>query len=170
MSIDAVESAHTYLRSDVDDWNTVYDNSKQLINFKKNNKKSYMTLSVHSSVSWLSLYRFYDVWKLYNKDVDNIKANIVLGPDEYAIDQLPKEELIKAHMFYLKKYNKHKKGVRAKPLKILADYLEGCISHASRDRNNIIKAIAKQKEIDQLRKQSLFNTFPEWKHLENYNG
>ena len=118
MSIDAVESAHTYLRSDVDDWNTVYDNSKQLINFKKNNKKSYMTLSVHSSVSWLSLYRFYDVWKLYNKDVDNIKANIVLGPDEYAIDQLPKEELIKAHMFYLKKYNKHKKGVRAKPLKM----------------------------------------------------
>lgn len=170
MSIDAVESAHTYLRSDVDDWNTVYDNSKQLINFKKNNKKSCMTLSVHSSVSWLSLYRFYDVWKLYNKHVDTIKANVVLGPDEYAIDQLPREELIKAHIFYSKKYNKHKRNVRAKPLKMLADYLEGCVSHASRDQGNIIKAIAKQKEIDQLRKQSLFDTFPEWKHLENYNG
>ena len=164
MSIDATGDAHKYLRSGVDDWNTVYENSLKLLEYEKNNKG--MKLSIHSSVSWQSLYRYYDVWELYkHTNVKNITMNPVQWPEHMAINILPMPDLEKAWTFYTKKYNENKQHRLGQSLKDLADYISGCIKNHTYDSNLLRTAIQTQYRHDRQRNQSLFSTFPEWKHL-----
>ena len=180
MSIDAIGDAHTYLRSDADDWNVVYENSKTLIEFLKSNPyskgtKKGMELSVHSSVSWFSLYRYYDVWQLYHdQGLKNIKTNIVQWPEYMRIDVLPLTDLHKAHKFYMNKWQEHKDHKLGFHLKELADYIKQCIDKPilplvkKQKWREMIKREVKQN--DRQRNRSLFDTFPEWKHLQDYFG
>jgi len=166
MSIDAIGSAHGYLRSGTNDWKQVYQNSKKLINISKSNQSKKLLINVMSSIGWINLYRFYNVWRLYYNSVEKIKFNPVVWPKHMNIGVLPVDELIKARDFYLKKIKEHNHIEQVKHLQPLVGAINNCIENPDKDLQQLFfQSLEFQKQFDKIRKQSFADTFPEWKHL-----
>lgn len=165
MSLDAIGGAHEYLRSDTSDWNIVYENSQKLIDYRSKNTN--MDLDVHSSVSWVGLYRFYDVWKMYHQTTDYFKMNPVIVPKHMSIDILPRDDLCEALEFYQKKVIDHKGERNIGTLEVMVEYLRSTSSQKINASTMTTKAAVKQQVLyDKQRGTDLFKTFPEWGHFK----
>jgi len=154
MSIDAIGKKHSYLRSNANDWDIVYQNSQTLIDMRKNS--SLKKLFIHCSVSWLNLYAAYDVWEMYHDKVDQFDFNFVFYPAHFNIHNvLPESEIQRAIKFY---ESKEKHPDLDKILSFLRTKPDDC-----QDLLDVAKKF--HEEHDQVRFENLLDCFPEWENM-----
>ena len=164
-SIDATHDAHAFLRSGTNDWNTVFENTKSLSELSKINKN--FQWQILSSVGWINLYRYYDVWKSFHNEANQISYNGVIQPPHMQIKALPQKDLKRAYEFYQDMIDCHKGNPSVKWLKRLTNTIKNYLTDPHPNQQDLLlESLKFHTKFDKVRKQSFFDTFPEWQHFK----
>ena len=160
-SLDANLKQGEYQRKNIE-WDLVEKNRKIV---KKLNNVDFMIIPTVGILNVYNLPKFHKDW--YNQKllgIDSVKLNILTGPKSYDIKNLPKhhkediKKIYKTHITWLKKQGS-KKSIE--DFKKVIKYLENS-EPAERYLEDFIKF---NMELDEIRNESFYETYPEYRDL-----
>jgi len=160
ISAEGMGQRHAWARSAKDDWHIIEDNIQQYKQFVDKMKGKW-GMNFHSGISWMNMYHLADMVEYYPDT--KFVFNIVQDPFEMSIMNFYKEDLEKVSEFYSKRIRSTNQPLVIKHLNIIKRAIDNAIE-TSEETVDLDRFRRVQGLLDQSRKQSFAQAYPEWSH------